>query len=104
MTEAPPPQKVPLIFFRSGKGTEPVREWLKGLPEADRHAVGKDRLRAQWRWPTPFRVRSDQRRGDPDKKWLGVQGPKQPVTRVQGRTRSLARISRAASPRVRKKG
>jgi hypothetical protein len=38
MTEAPPPQKVPLIFSRSGKGTEPVREWLKGLPEAERHA------------------------------------------------------------------
>jgi phage-related protein len=47
----PPPQKVPLIFFRSGKGIEPVREWLKELPEAERHAVGKDLLRAQWRWP-----------------------------------------------------
>src|SRR5664280_1087316 len=51
MTENPPPQKVPLIFFRSGKGTEPVREWLKELPEAERHAVGKDLLKAQWRWP-----------------------------------------------------
>src|ERR1039457_4324027 len=51
MTENLPPQKVPLIFFRSGKGTEPVREWLKELPEAERHAVGKDLLRAQWRWP-----------------------------------------------------
>ena len=51
MTENPPPQKVPLIFFRSGKGTEPVREWLKALPEAERHAVGNDLLRAQWRWP-----------------------------------------------------
>jgi phage-related protein len=51
MTENPPPQKVPLIFFRSGRGTEPVREWLKELPEAERHAVGKDLLRAQWRWP-----------------------------------------------------
>ena len=47
----PTPQKVPLIFFRSEKGTEPVREWLKELPEAERHAVGKDLLRAQWRWP-----------------------------------------------------
>jgi len=28
-----------------------VREWLKGLPEAERHAIGKDLLRAQWRWP-----------------------------------------------------
>jgi phage-related protein len=51
MTEKPAPQKVPLIFFRTGKGTEPVREWLKELPEAERNAVGKDLLRAQWRWP-----------------------------------------------------
>jgi phage-related protein len=47
----PPPQKVPLIFFRSRNGTEPVREWLKELPDAERHAVAKDLLRAQWRWP-----------------------------------------------------
>ena len=51
MPEEPPPQKIPLVFFRSRKGTEPVREWLKALPEAERHAVGKDLLRAQWRWP-----------------------------------------------------
>jgi phage-related protein len=51
MTEEPAPQKIPLIFFRSGKGTEPVRDWLKELPEAERQAVGKDLLRAQWRWP-----------------------------------------------------
>ncbi len=51
MTEDPTAQKIPLIFFRSGKGTEPVREWLKELPEAERQAVGRDLLRAQWRWP-----------------------------------------------------
>ncbi len=45
------PQKIPLVFFRSEKGTEPVRVWLKDLPEAERQAVGKDLLRAQWRWP-----------------------------------------------------
>jgi phage-related protein len=28
-----------------------VREWLKELPEADGHAVRRDLLRAQWRWP-----------------------------------------------------
>jgi phage-related protein len=44
-TESPPD------LFRSGKGTELVREWLKELSEAERHAVGKDLLRAQWRWP-----------------------------------------------------
>ncbi len=51
MAEDPPPQKIPLIFFRTLAGSEPVREWLKGLPEAERQAIGKDLLRAQWRWP-----------------------------------------------------
>ncbi|HXH51121.1 MAG TPA: type II toxin-antitoxin system RelE/ParE family toxin [Terriglobia bacterium] len=51
MADAPQPRKVPLIFFRSGAGGEPVREWLKGLPVAERQAIGKDLLRAQWRWP-----------------------------------------------------
>jgi phage-related protein len=51
MTGDAAPQKIPLIFFRSGNGVEPVREWLKELPQAERHAVGKDLLRAQWRWP-----------------------------------------------------
>src|SRR5579863_9444098 len=45
------PRKIPLIFYRALPGREPVREWLKGLPEAERHAIGKDLLRAQWRWP-----------------------------------------------------
>jgi phage-related protein len=46
-----PPQKIPLIFFRTERGSEPVREWLKGLAEAERQAIGQDLLRAQWRWP-----------------------------------------------------
>jgi hypothetical protein len=51
MAEDPPPQKIPLIFFCTEVGSEPVREWLKGLPEAERHAIGKNLLRAQWQWP-----------------------------------------------------
>jgi len=43
--------KIPLIFFRAAGGSEPVREWLKGLDEAERRVIGKDLLRAQWRWP-----------------------------------------------------
>jgi phage-related protein len=46
-----PPHKIPLIFFRTDAGSEPVREWLRGLPEAERQAIGKDLLRAQWQWP-----------------------------------------------------
>lgn len=30
---------------------EPVREWLKELPERERQTIGGDLLRAQWRWP-----------------------------------------------------
>ena len=51
MVEGPQPQKIPLIFYRSEAGTEPVREWLQVLVETERHAIGSDLLRAQWRWP-----------------------------------------------------
>ena len=51
MTEGPGPQKIPLIFYRTAVGNEPVREWLKGLDEGERQAIGRDLLRAQWRWP-----------------------------------------------------
>jgi phage-related protein len=51
MADDPPPQKVPLIFFRTEAGGEPVRQWLRGLPESERQAIGRDLLRAQWRWP-----------------------------------------------------
>lgn len=51
MPEAQQPRKIPLIFYRTVAGAEPVRGWLKGLQEAERHAIGRDLLRAQWRWP-----------------------------------------------------
>jgi phage-related protein len=51
MAEHSPPQRIPLIFFRTLAGGEPVREWLKGLDETERHTVGTDLARAQWRWP-----------------------------------------------------
>jgi len=51
VAKAQGPQKIPLVFFRTSAGSEPVREWLKGLDEAERDAIGRDLLRAQWRWP-----------------------------------------------------
>ena len=44
-------RKTPLIFYRMASGREPVREWLKGLDEAECRAIGRDLMRAQWRWP-----------------------------------------------------
>jgi phage-related protein len=43
--------KIPLVFFRTSAGSEPVRKWLKELPEVERRAIGGGLLRAQWRWP-----------------------------------------------------
>lgn len=51
MTAGRKPAKIPLVFFRTPAGSEPVREWLKGLAVTERQAIGKDLLRAQWRWP-----------------------------------------------------
>jgi phage-related protein len=45
------PRKIELVFFRNNTGSEPVREWLKGLDGVERRAIGTDLLRAQWRWP-----------------------------------------------------
>jgi phage-related protein len=46
-----PRPRIPLVFFRAEAGSEPVREWLRGLPEGERQAIGRDLQRAQWRWP-----------------------------------------------------
>jgi phage-related protein len=43
--------KIPLVFYRSGSGKEPVRNWLKELDQDDRLEIGMDLLRVQYRWP-----------------------------------------------------
>ena len=43
--------KLAARFFRTGIGREPVREWLKGLGEDDRKAIGDDILTVQYGWP-----------------------------------------------------
>jgi phage-related protein len=46
-----PQRKVPVVFYRTRGGAETVRDWLRGLPAADRHAIGQDLMRVQYRWP-----------------------------------------------------
>jgi hypothetical protein len=36
-----------VVFYGTEAGTEPVREWLKGLTREDRRAVGQDVKTAQ---------------------------------------------------------
>lgn len=38
-------------FYATEFGAEPVREWLKLLPAADRKAVGEDIKTVQFGWP-----------------------------------------------------
>ena len=45
------PRKIELVFYRTAAGNEPVREWLGGLPEDNRRAIGMDLQRVQYRWP-----------------------------------------------------
>ena len=46
-----PKQKIPLSFYRTPSGVEPVREFIKRLPTEDRKVLGGDLLAAQWKWP-----------------------------------------------------
>lgn len=44
-------KKLPAAFYRGASGAEPVRDWLKGLAEADRRIVGYDIGATEFGWP-----------------------------------------------------
>lgn len=44
--------KLSVKFFRlEASGVEPVRDWLKSLPEHEKKAIGEDIKAAQFGWP-----------------------------------------------------
>ena len=43
--------RLPVVFFATGAGAEPVREWLKDLDKDDRREIGADILALQQGWP-----------------------------------------------------
>ncbi len=45
------PRPLPCAFYRTTAGNEPVREWLKALPEGERKQVGSDIKAVQYGWP-----------------------------------------------------
>ena len=45
------PQKIEVVFYQTDAGNVPVRDWLIGLQEDQRHAIGQDLQRVQYRWP-----------------------------------------------------
>ena len=42
---------MPLVFFRTVSGSEPVREWILELPKADRRIVGVGLKQLEFGWP-----------------------------------------------------
>lgn len=43
--------RLQVVFYRTGSGNEPVREWLKSLSYQDRKIIGEDMKTAQFGWP-----------------------------------------------------
>ncbi|MBL8548467.1 MAG: type II toxin-antitoxin system RelE/ParE family toxin [Hyphomonadaceae bacterium] len=48
---ARPPKILPAMFYQSAGGGEPVRDWLKGMEQADRRAIGSDIATVECGWP-----------------------------------------------------
>jgi phage-related protein len=44
-------KKIAARFFESASGAKPVREWLLGLDQIDRQAIGKDIQKVEFGWP-----------------------------------------------------
>ena len=47
----PDPRPLPVVFFRTEAGREPVRDWLKELAREERRIIGEDLKTLQFRWP-----------------------------------------------------
>jgi phage-related protein len=45
------PKRVPVRFYRTPSGTEPVRAWLKAIDPADRKIIGDDLRTLEYGWP-----------------------------------------------------
>jgi hypothetical protein len=42
---------IPLLFWKSAAGREPVRDWLNELPREDQRIIGRDIAKAPFGWP-----------------------------------------------------
>ncbi len=45
------PKLIPVVFYTTSSGHEPLRVWLKGLDKDDRRTIGVDVLAVQLGWP-----------------------------------------------------
>ena len=42
---------IEVVFYCTAAGAEPVRDWLRGMPAADRRTIGTDLATVQFGWP-----------------------------------------------------
>jgi phage-related protein len=45
------PTEIPVFFYRTARGIEPIRDWLRSLPPEDRRVIGTDLATVQFGWP-----------------------------------------------------
>ena len=45
------PTQIPVFFYRTSGGSEPVLDWLRRLPQEDRRVIGVDLTTVQFGWP-----------------------------------------------------
>jgi phage-related protein len=43
--------EIPVRFYRTAAGREPVLDWLRSLDKEDRRKIGTDLMRVQFGWP-----------------------------------------------------
>ncbi len=47
---------IPLVFWKSATGREPVRDWLNDLSRDEKRAIGRDIAKVQFGWPVGLPV------------------------------------------------
>jgi phage-related protein len=51
VTHNAPDQILAVRFYRTENGAEPVRDWLRSLPQAHKKTIGEDIKTVQYGWP-----------------------------------------------------
>jgi phage-related protein len=44
-------KRIPVLFYRTETGNEPVRQWLKAMTQEDRRLIGEDIKTVEFGWP-----------------------------------------------------
>ena len=47
----PSGKALPALFFRLASGREPVRDWIRDLPQEDHKLIGSDLMKVEFGWP-----------------------------------------------------